>query len=60
LTNGTEKVIDHPGAVIGYHSFIGFNPAKQVGVVVLCSCDNHDVPKNDINGIPIRFLLSDG
>jgi CubicO group peptidase (beta-lactamase class C family) len=60
LTNGTEKVIDHPGAVIGYHSFIGFNPAKQVGVVVLCSCDNHDVPKNVINGVPIRFLLSDG
>ena len=39
---GTE-IISHPGGINGY-SFIGFNPAKQIGVVILCcSCDNTDV-----------------
>jgi serine-type D-Ala-D-Ala carboxypeptidase/endopeptidase len=39
---GTEN-ISHPGGINGYNSFIGFSPAKQIGIVILCSCDNTDV-----------------
>ena len=39
---GTEN-ISHPGGINGYNSFIGFNPAKQIGIVILCSCYNTDV-----------------
>ena len=40
---GTE-IISHPGGINDYNSFIGFNPAKEIGVVILCcSCDNTDV-----------------
>ena len=38
LTDLGTEIISHPGGINGYNSFIGFNPAKQVGVVLLCRC----------------------
>jgi serine-type D-Ala-D-Ala carboxypeptidase/endopeptidase len=43
LTDLGTEIISHPGGINGYNSFIGFNPAKQIGIVLLCSCDNTDV-----------------
>ena len=61
LTNLGTEIISHPGGINGYNSFIGFNPTKQVGVVLLCSCDNLDANVENIGfallGIPINIAL---
>jgi CubicO group peptidase (beta-lactamase class C family)/predicted esterase len=38
-TDFGKEVIWHSGATDGYTSFIGFNLPKQVGIIILCSCD---------------------
>ena len=43
LTDLGTETISHPGGINGYNSFIGFNPTKQIGIVILCSYDNTDV-----------------
>jgi hypothetical protein len=61
LTNLGTEIISHPGGINGYNSFIGFNPTKQAGVVLLCSCDNLDANVENIGfallGIPINIAL---
>ena len=42
-TNLGTEVIQHSGGIDGYSSFIGFNPTKQQGVVLLCSCETKDM-----------------
>ena len=37
-----EEVINHAGGIDGYTSFIAFNPTKQIGLVILWSCDGRD------------------
>jgi serine-type D-Ala-D-Ala carboxypeptidase/endopeptidase len=46
---GTEVVL-HTGGIDGYISLVAFNPTKQTGVVILCSCDENDVV------LPLRWL----
>ena len=43
-TNLGAEVIQHGGGIDGYSTLIGFNPTKQEGVVILCSCDGKDIP----------------
>ena len=43
-TNLGTEVIQHSGGIDGYSSFVGFNPTKQEGVVLLCSCETNDMP----------------
>ena len=43
-TNLGTEVIQHGGGIDGYITLIGFNPTKQEGVVILCSCDGKDIP----------------
>ena len=43
-TNLGTEVIQHSGGIDGYSSFVGFNPTKQEGVVLLCSCEPKDMP----------------
>jgi serine-type D-Ala-D-Ala carboxypeptidase/endopeptidase len=43
-TNLGTEVIQHGGGIDGYSTLIGFNPTKQEGVVILCSCDGKDMP----------------
>jgi D-alanyl-D-alanine-carboxypeptidase/D-alanyl-D-alanine-endopeptidase len=38
-------VIGHGGLTMGFVTFIGFDPRRHRGVVVLCSCLNLDVPR---------------
>ncbi len=52
-TNFITSVIWHTGSIYGYTSFIGFNPDKKIGIVILCSCDDTDVPLNGIIGIGV-------
>jgi serine-type D-Ala-D-Ala carboxypeptidase/endopeptidase len=44
ITNlgGEDTIVALGGATDGYSSFIAFNPAKHIGLVVLCSCDEAD------------------
>jgi serine-type D-Ala-D-Ala carboxypeptidase/endopeptidase len=39
ITNLGTEVINHASGIDGYTSFIGFNPTKQTGLLILCSCD---------------------
>ena len=45
-TNLGTEVIRHDGGIDGYRTLIGFNPTKQEGVVILCSCDGRDIPSS--------------
>jgi CubicO group peptidase (beta-lactamase class C family) len=60
LTNFGTEVIWHNGAIDGYISFIEFNPTKQIGAVVLCSCDEKDVPGNWVDVVYKSLLHSTG
>jgi D-alanyl-D-alanine-carboxypeptidase/D-alanyl-D-alanine-endopeptidase len=44
ITNlgGEDTIVAMGAATDGYTSFIAFNPTKQIGLVVLCSCDEAD------------------
>lgn len=50
-TNLGTEVIQHSGGIDGYSSFIGFNPTKQEGVVLLCSCESKDMPSPVIESL---------
>jgi serine-type D-Ala-D-Ala carboxypeptidase/endopeptidase len=43
-TNFGTEAITKDGAIDGYISVLGFNPTKQIGLVILCSCDERNVP----------------
>lgn len=40
---GKDTVVSKDGGVDGYSTFVMFNPTKQIGLVVLCSCDGPDI-----------------
>jgi len=50
-TNLGTEVITHSGGIDGYSSFIGFNPTKQEGVALLCSCESKDMPSPVIESL---------
>jgi CubicO group peptidase (beta-lactamase class C family) len=62
ITNLGTEVINHAGGIDGYTSFIAFNPTKQIGLVILCSCDGRDalLPENWLNVLAISLLYSPG
>jgi D-alanyl-D-alanine-carboxypeptidase/D-alanyl-D-alanine-endopeptidase len=43
LTRPVGKIVWHNGGTGGYRSFIGFDPARRIGVVVLCNNGNENV-----------------
>ena len=43
LTNFGTETLAHTGSINGWNSYVGFIPAKQIGVILLCSCDSNDV-----------------
>jgi serine-type D-Ala-D-Ala carboxypeptidase/endopeptidase len=55
-TNLGTEVIQHSGGIDGYSSFIGFNPTKQQGAVLLCSCEGKDMPSPVIESL-IKWKL---
>ena len=60
LTNlgGEDTVIQKDGGINGYTSYIGFNPTKQIGLVVLCSCDSDagDINPGFLGGLLYLWL----
>ena len=52
-----RKIIWRNGGIAGYSSLIAFNPDKQLGVAILCSCDFADVPPIEIVNTAMTFLL---
>ena len=43
LSRPVGKIVWHNGGTGGYRSFIGFDPARRIGVVVLCNNGNENV-----------------
>ena len=62
ITNLGTEVINHAGGIDGYTSFIAFNPTKQIGLVILCSCDGRDalLPESWLNVVTLSLLHSSG
>jgi CubicO group peptidase (beta-lactamase class C family) len=56
-TNLGTEIINHSGELDGYISFIEFIPTKQIGAVVLCSCDEKDAPLEHWQGVVDKSLL---
>jgi serine-type D-Ala-D-Ala carboxypeptidase/endopeptidase len=55
LTDLGTEVIAHKGAIDGWNSFIGFIPAKQIGVILLCSCDTNDADMNNLGFVLLNL-----
>jgi serine-type D-Ala-D-Ala carboxypeptidase/endopeptidase len=52
-----RQVIWHNAGIDGYSGIVGFNPAKQIGLVILCSCYFTDVPPGEMIDTAMTFLL---
>jgi hypothetical protein len=52
-----RQVIWHNAGIDGYSAIIGFNPAKQIGLAILCSCFFTDVPPSEMIDVAMTFLL---
>ena len=52
-----KKIIWRNGGINGYSRLIAFNPDKQLGVAILCSCHFSDVPPIEIINTAMTFLL---
>jgi CubicO group peptidase (beta-lactamase class C family) len=48
LTDLRTEVISHMGSINGWNSFIAFMPSKQIGIVLLCSCDSDDANMSNL------------
>ena len=56
-TDFGKEVIWHTGSIDGYTSIIGFNPSKQIGLVILCGCNYDDFSAKEMINLVIPFLL---
>jgi len=59
LTDLGTEVITHQGAIEGWNSFIGFIPSKQIGVILLCSCDETDAYMNNLGFVLLNLAGSE-
>lgn len=57
-TDFGKEVIWHTGSIDGYTSIVGFNPSKQIGLVILCGCDYSDYSPLEMINLAIPFLLN--
>ena len=55
LTNFGTETFSHTGAINGWNANVAFNPAKQIGVVALCSCDSTDADMGSFNWILLHI-----
>ena len=48
-TNFGQEIVWHSGSTPdGYNAFMVFNPAKESGIVILCSADTSNINISDI------------
>ena len=55
LTNLGTETLTHTGAINGWNAFVGFTPAKQIGVVLLCSCDSKDADMGNLGFVMLHL-----
>lgn len=55
LTNFGMETLAHTGSINGWDAFVGLTPTKQIGVVLLCSCDSRDVDMSSL-GFVLLYL----
>jgi serine-type D-Ala-D-Ala carboxypeptidase/endopeptidase len=55
LTDLGTEVFAHKGAIEGWNSFIGFIPAKESGLILLCSCDTDDADMNNLGFVLLNL-----
>jgi len=58
LSRSAGKIIWHNGGTGGYRSFIGFDPVRRIGVVVLCNNGNENVDDIGFHLLDETFPLS--
>jgi hypothetical protein len=56
LTNFGTEVIWHDGEIDGYYCILGFNPTKQIGIVILSSCDYRDIGTGPISNLLLVLM----
>lgn len=55
LTNFGTETITHTGGINGWNANVAFTPAKQIGVVTLCSCDSTDADMGSFNFVLLHI-----
>jgi serine-type D-Ala-D-Ala carboxypeptidase/endopeptidase len=55
LTNFGTETFSHTGAINSWNTNVAFNPAKQIGVVSLCSCDSTDADMGSFNWVLLHL-----
>jgi serine-type D-Ala-D-Ala carboxypeptidase/endopeptidase len=56
LTNFGTETLSHTGAINGWNANVAFTPAKQIGVVTLCSCDAADADMGSFNWVLLHLV----
>ncbi len=59
LTDFGTETLTHTGSINGWNANVGFIPAKQIGVVSLCSCDISDADTGNLNFVLLRLTGMD-
>ena len=60
ITNFGTETLAHTGFVInGWDAFVGFTPTKQIGVVLLCSCDSRDVDMSSLGFVLLHLARTE-
>jgi serine-type D-Ala-D-Ala carboxypeptidase/endopeptidase len=55
VTNFGTEVIAHTGSINGWNANVAFIPAKQIGVVALCSCDSTDADMGNFSFVSLHL-----
>ncbi len=55
LTNFGSETLTHTGSLNGWNAFEGFTPSKQLGVVLLCSCDSGDADMGSLGFVLLHL-----
>jgi CubicO group peptidase (beta-lactamase class C family) len=55
ITNLGTETLSHEGAINGWNALVEFIPTKQIGVVLLCSCDTKDVDMHNIGFVLLHL-----
>ncbi len=56
LTDFGSETLTHTGSINGWNAVVGFTPAKQMGVVLLCSCDLEDANTGNLGFVLLRLI----
>ncbi len=55
ISNLGTETLTHAGAINGYNAFIGFTSTKQIGIVLVCSCDSKDADMRNLGFVLLHL-----